>query len=94
MEDKDDLTQKILGAFSGMMIGFTLFRPEQDMWALLGFVFSIIGAGIGMTPHARRNNAVVFGALVGFYIGTLLAILLFGNIVADDLLEVVEYSVN
>jgi hypothetical protein len=82
-------TGMIAGYLIGMVIGFTVFDPNLDVWALLGFVLALVGGVIGITPFFRRRANIVLCALIGFYFGTLAGILLFGSI-EDDLFELLQ----
>lgn len=84
------LSYVLAGYLLGLTIGFTLFDPNLDVYALLGAVLAIFGAFLGVIPFFRRSARYVFGAVVGFYLGALVSILLFGNPLADDLLEVLQ----
>jgi hypothetical protein len=81
------ITGLLTGYLVGTIAGFTLFNPDQDIWALLGFVLALLGMGIGLTPFFQRHIVVIQMALIGFYLGTLTGIVFFGNIAQDDLLE-------
>ena len=80
-------TGLLAGYFLGMIIGFTVFDPNWDVWALLGAVLAVAGLGVGLLPRFRRNKTVILGALLGFYLGTLLRVPLFGVEDEFDLLE-------
>ena len=92
------MSSKIIGVFtglmsgylSGMVLGFVLFNPDQDVWALLGGVLALIGLGVGLTPWFQRQTATLLMALIGSYFGTLIGIVLFGDVARDDLLEVLQ----
>ncbi len=84
------VTYMLAGYLFGMTIGFTLFDPNLDMYALLGAVLGILGAVIGPIPFFRRYAPIPFGALIGFYIGALAGVLLFGSSASDDLLELLQ----
>ncbi len=84
------LTGTIAGYLIGMVLGFTLFDPDLDVWALLGCVLALAGLGIGLTPFFQRYVVVILLALVGFYIGSLVGIVLVGNTASDDLLEILQ----
>lgn len=77
----------LAGYFLGMIAGFTLFDENLDVWALLSALFAIIGLGVGLMARFRRNLTLVLGALLGFYVGTLLRVPLFGVDDEFDLLE-------
>jgi hypothetical protein len=82
-------TGMIAGYLIGMVIGFTVFDPNLDVWALLGFVLALVGGALGITPFFRRRANIVLCALIGFYFGTLAGILLFGS-PEDDLFELLQ----
>lgn len=83
----------IAGYLLGLIIGFTVFDPNADVYALLGVVLAVVGLLLGLIPAFRRAAGGVFGAVVGFYIGAVISTLLFGNPQTDDLLEVLQRGV-
>ena len=83
----------IAGYLLGLIIGFTMFDPNADVYALLGVVLAVVGLLLGLIPAFRRAAGGVFGAVVGFYIGAVISTLLFGNPQTDDLLEVLQRGV-
>lgn len=83
----------IAGYLLGLIIGFTVFDPNADVYALLGVVLAVVGLSLGLIPAFRRAAGGVFGAVVGFYIGAVISTLLFGNPQTDDLLEVLQRGV-
>lgn len=80
----------IAGYLIGLTIGFTLFDPNTDVYALLSLVLSVVGLIVGVLPFFRRHARLVFGAIIGFYLSMILATLLFGSPAEDDLLEVLQ----
>lgn len=84
------LSYLLAGYLLGLTLGFTLFDPNSDVYALLGAVLAILGAIIGILPFFRRRARYVFGAVIGYYVGSLISIVLFGDSVRDDLLEVLQ----
>lgn len=83
----------IAGYLLGLIIGFTVFDPNADVYALLGVVLAVVGLSLGLIPAFRRAAGGVFGAVVGFYIGAVISTLLSGNPQTDDLLEVLQRGV-
>lgn len=83
-------TYMIAGYVLGLLLGFTLFDPDTDMYALLGAIGGISGIFIGLIPFFRRQIGVALMSIVGFYLASLVAILLFGQPKTDDLLEVLQ----
>lgn len=80
----------IAGYMAGLIIGFTLFDPNTDVYALLGVVLPIVGLVLGLIPAFQRRVYLVFGIVIGFYLGMLLSILIWGDPITDDLLDVVQ----
>lgn len=65
-------TGVLTGYLLGMVTGFTVFDPNLDVWALLGFVGALIGIPAGLTLRVRRHRALILAAVIGFYVGQLL----------------------
>jgi hypothetical protein len=82
------LTWAIAGYLTGMIIGFTLFDPNNDIYAILGAILALAGLIMGLSPSFYRQTHIVSGGLMGFYIGALIGIVLAGNAGVDNLLEV------
>lgn len=80
----------IAGYMAGLIIGFTVFDPNSDVYALLGVVLPIVGLVLGLIPVFQRRVYIVFGLLIGLYLGMLLSILIWGDPITDDLLVVVQ----
>ncbi len=78
-------TGMLAGYLIGMVSGFTLFDPDLDVWALLGFVLALVGAVVGIIPPFRRRQSMILGAILGFYLGWLLNFLLFGSVEENGL---------
>lgn len=83
----------IAGYLLGLIIGFTVFDPNADVYALLGVVLAVVGLLLGLIPAFRRAAGGVFSVVVGFYIGAVISTLLSGNPQTDDLLEVLQRGV-
>ncbi|MBZ0302241.1 MAG: hypothetical protein K8J31_21010 [Anaerolineae bacterium] len=88
------LTYLLAGYLVGLMIGLTAFDPDTDVYALSGAALALIGMLIGIVPFFRRRVNTAFGMLVGFYLGMILTILLWGNPQTDDLLEFLQDDAN
>jgi hypothetical protein len=76
-----------IGYLLGMILGFIFFDPNADQWAFLGLVLGLVGLIIGLTNRYLVITEVAITALIGFYIGAIVGILLFGKPAYDDLLE-------
>lgn len=83
-------TWMITGYLAGMLAGFIFFEPEQDLWAVFGLVFALAGLLLGLTRFFQRHVVIALGGLMGFYLGAILGVLLWGNLKTDDLLEVLH----
>ena len=77
----------IFGYLLGLVIGFTGFDPDTDIYALLSIVFAIAGLVLGILPFFRRQVFTILGITIGFYLGMVIAILIWGEPSSDDLLE-------
>jgi len=84
----------LLGYLTGLIIGFTMFDPDTDVYALLGAILALLGVIIGVIPFFSQRVNIVFGVLVGFYLGMIIAILLWGKPETDDLLEFIKAGWN
>jgi hypothetical protein len=82
------ITWMLAGYLIGLTVGFSIFDPNTDIYALLGAVLAILGLLLGLTPLFRRYTRLALGGITGFYLGAMLGIILLGHPVADDLLEV------
>lgn len=82
------LTWMLVGYLTGLTIGFAVFDPDSDIYALLGAVLAIVGLLLGLTPFFRRYTYLALGALTGFYLGALVGIVLLGAPTTDNLPEV------
>lgn len=82
-------TYMIVGYLTGLIIGFTVFDPMTDIYALLGAVLAVAGVFVGLVPFFRRRVHVTFGVLMGFYLGMIITTLIWGNAQTDDVLEFV-----
>jgi hypothetical protein len=80
----------LLGYLTGLIVGFTAFDPDTDIYALLGAVLALIGVLIGLVPFFRGRLNTAFGILIGFYLGMVIVILIWGDPQTDDLLEFVR----
>jgi hypothetical protein len=60
------------------------------VYALLSLVLALIGALLGLLPRFRAHVPTAFGALIGLYLGMVLAIVIWGDPATDDLLEMLE----
>lgn len=78
----------VAGYLPGMILGFILFDPNMDIWALLGGVLGLLGLLLGLFSVFNRLLVEVTLLIVGFYIGSIIGILLFGKPTTDDLLEI------
>lgn len=67
----------IAGYLMGLTIGFTVFDPDWDVWALLGALLAVCGTVAGLLPAARRYATVTLGAITGYYAGMLIDLTLF-----------------
>jgi len=83
-------TGLIAGYLLGLTIGYTVFDPNLDAWALLGIVLALVGLAVGLTAFFRRHMVIVLCAILGFYLGALIGILLAGDITSDTLLGALE----
>jgi hypothetical protein len=82
------ITWMLAGYLAGLTIGFSVFDPNTDIYALLGAVLAILGLVLGLTPLFRRYTQLALGGITGFYMGAIVGIILFGNPTSDDLSEV------
>lgn len=81
------LTGAFTGYFLGVSLGFVLFHPDLDVWALLGAVLAIAGLPVGLTRWFRRRMHVGLAALIGYILATVAAILLFDDPVTGGMVE-------
>lgn len=86
------ITWMLCGYLIGMTVGFTAFDPDTDVYALLGAALAILGLVLGLTPLFRKYVHIALGGIIGFYLGSILSIVVMGNPATDDLLEVVRSS--
>lgn len=75
------------GYLTGMMIGFVLFDPNLDLWALLSAVLTVVGLLAGLLPFFQRTARIVLGAVLGLYLSMLVATALFGDLNKDGYME-------
>ncbi|MBZ0296230.1 MAG: FUSC family protein [Anaerolineae bacterium] len=80
-------TYMLIGYLVGLITGLTVFEPNSDIYALLGIVLALIGLVLGLLPFFWRRVNTAFGVLIGYYLGMLIAILIWGNPQTDNLLE-------
>ncbi len=78
----------VAGYMLGMILGFILFDPNADLWAFLGGVLGLLGLALGLFNVVSRRLVDITLAIIGFYLGSILGILLFGKPALDDLLEI------
>ncbi len=57
---------------------------------LLGAVLAILGAIVGIIPFFRDRANIVLGAILGYYLGPILAIHFFGSPAHDDMIDVLQ----
>ena len=89
MSVDNSLRWKLLGIFSGALIGYvwgwtwgwSLVDPERDVWALAAALAALIGLLLGlMTARFWQVAGSVFGATLGLYLGWLLRTLIVGDV--------------
>jgi hypothetical protein len=82
------VTWMLAGYLTGLTIGFSVFDPDTDIYALLGATLAILGLLLGLTPLFRRYTHLALGGITGFYLASLLGIFLLGTPATDNLPEV------
>lgn len=78
------------GYFIGMAIGFTVFDPDLDVWALLGALLACVGMVVGVLGLLQRQVIPIFTTIIGFYTGMILGILLFKDPTEDGMIELLR----
>jgi hypothetical protein len=72
-------TGALLGYFWGWILGWSLFDPNSDLWALLAGMGAIVGLVIGATPFVWRFMGELALASIGLYLSWIMRTLLFGD---------------
>ncbi|MCZ7543089.1 MAG: hypothetical protein M5R40_05900 [Anaerolineae bacterium] len=78
------------GYFAGLTIGFMVFDPDLDVWALLGAVLAIAGLLLGILPAFRRRAALVLTSVAGYFAGMFVGLLLFSDVIHGGMIEALQ----
>jgi len=83
----NDLRKKLLGGFCAALIGFlwgwllgwSLFNPNLDLWALFAAICALVGLVIGLIGLFWKRSTEYLCATFGLYLGFIIRTLLFGD---------------
>jgi len=74
------LSAGLIGYMFGWILGWSLFDPNSDAWALAAAVVAIAGLIVGITHQFWKHAGVFFGSAIGVYLGWVARSLILGDV--------------
>jgi hypothetical protein len=74
------LSAALVGYMFGWILGWSLFDPNSDAWALAAAVFAFAGLIVGITPLFWKHAGAFFGAAIGLYLGWVARTCIWGDV--------------